>query len=275
MMGFFEDDMDEFTRGEAAKKRKSNMAKVTIVDYTGYGNEDPYYAAKLLCYAKATRIEQSEETREEFKRLSYADMIFHLSQVAKSIRSSWEFVSLTFQIEGCSRAFTQQAQRTRYGVSFAEQAQRVVNKSSFDFVWPTNVDHGGEAALCLQQAIEQIRKSYTDAIELGVDPQDARSILPMNVNTALLWRLDLRALADMLGKRKSLRAQGEYAMIAAEMERLTLEIWPWAEEFIRPERTSTPALDAILKRLLGNASPVSKPEINEALKELDKVKGIW
>jgi hypothetical protein len=59
------------------------------------------------------------------------------------------------------------------------------------------------------------------------------------------------------------------------MKRLVLEVHPWAQPFLSPERTSTPNLEAILRGILGNRSPVENRQLNDALKELDRLKGTW
>jgi hypothetical protein len=59
------------------------------------------------------------------------------------------------------------------------------------------------------------------------------------------------------------------------MEAAVLEVHPWTNSFLNPDRLQTPSLDAILKEALGQRSPVDAPHINAALKELDTLKGVW
>ena len=54
-----------------------------------------------------------------------------------------------------------------------------------------------------------------------------------------------------------------------------LEVHPWAMIFLFPDRTKTPALDSILKDQLGSGTPTELPMVNDALKELDQLKGAW
>src|SRR4051812_1582937 len=111
-------------------KRKLPM-KVSIIDHTGAGSGDPYYAAKLLIYTKNTRLTQGEDTRAKVAAMSEQAILADLDYIAKTIRSSWEFVDYTFEITGVTRAFTHQFVRTRTG-SYAQQAQRVADMSMFD-----------------------------------------------------------------------------------------------------------------------------------------------
>ena len=123
--------------------------------------------------------------------------------------------------------------------------------------------------------MEFISESYQKLRGLGINAEDARGLLPTNVCTNIVAKFNLRTLADLAGKRDNLRAQGEYTQVYLTMAGIVMKLMPWTEDFLYPERTDTPALDSILKEALGSASPIMKPKINDALKELDKLKGVW
>jgi hypothetical protein len=59
------------------------------------------------------------------------------------------------------------------------------------------------------------------------------------------------------------------------MAQVVLEVHPWASVFLYPARLDTPALDKILLELLAGRNPSQCPNINDALKELDRLKGVW
>lgn len=248
---------------------------VQIIDYTGAGHPDPFYAAKLLAYTKNTRLEQSVSSFEGYQKLDEQKLADELVYISKTIRSSWEFVDYVFQITGVSRAFTHQLVRTRSGVSFAQQAQRVVDMSGFEAVLPETIALNDQAASVWQMCMADIKYAYEKLRSFGIAAQDARGVLPTNVCTNIIMKINLRALADLLGKRKNLRAQGEYADVARLMEARVLALHPWTRPFLDPDRLHTPRLDEMLKDALGSASPIDKPKINEALKELDALKGTW
>lgn len=247
--------------------------KVTLIDYTGAGSNDPWYAAKLLIYTKNTRLEQGEESRQLVDKMSWDDINMELEYISRTIRSSWEFVDYTFQIQGVTRAFTHQLVRTRTA-SYAQQAQRVVNLSNFKSLLPETVKAKG-LHLLWESCMDRIARTYEELHRHGVPVQDCRGVLPTNVLTNIIMKANLRTLADLFAKRENLRAQGEYQDVAKEMKRLVLEIHPWTKSFLMPERTQTPQLDNLLTKALGDASPIDKPAVNAALKELDALKGTW
>ena len=116
---------------------------------------------------------------------------------------------------------------------------------------------------------------YQFLLDGGIPAQDARAMLMTGVQTNIIMKVNLRTLADLLGKRDNLRAQGEYGDVAKQMRAAVLQVHPWTLPFLDPERTRTPALDKLLKAKLGTASPVDLPDVNAALKELDALKGTW
>lgn len=250
--------------------------KVNLIDFTGAGSDDPWYAARLLAYTKNTRLGQGEDQRAMFKEMDLDKLREELKYIATTIRSSWEFVDYTFEIQGVTRAFTHQLVRTRTA-SYAQEAQRVVDKSSFDTLKPDTVIAVDEADGESQwdELMTHIEDVYSYYQSNGVPNQDCRGVLPTNVLTNIIVKLNLRTFADLVGKRKNLRAQGEYADVVRDMVIEAIHVHPWIVPFIDPERMRTPALDKLLKDSLGDRSPIDAPDINQALKELDTLKGVW
>ncbi len=250
------------------------MIKVELISYTGHGHPDPLYAARLLAYTKATRLEQGPETRVKFSMMSKEELFAELDYISKTIRSSWEMVDYTFEIRKVTRAFTHQLVRTRTG-SYAQQAQRVVDMSGFGYTVPDTVGDDPSAQKVWDDTMVAIRRGYDALKDAGIPAQDCRGVLPTNVHTNIIAKFNLRTLADLCAKRKNLRAQGEYADVARAFEAEVLAVHPWADAFLNPVRLQTPALDEILKTVLGDKGPLDNPELNAALKELDALKAVW
>lgn len=248
--------------------------KVELIDYTGAGFfPKGEYAARLLVYTKSTRLEQSPDTRKKiFEEMPFEEILKELKYIAGTLRSSWEFVDYTFQISGVTRAFTHQLVRTRTA-SYAQQAQRVVNMSDFEALRPTTLDE--ETGKDWDKAIEAIKEGYRSLVAAGVPTQDARGLLPTNIKTNIIMKANLRTLADLVGKRINPRAQGEYIDFMRGCVEEMKRVHPWVEDFLFPDRKATPALDKIMTELTGDDSPYTRSELNDALKEIDKIKGIW
>lgn len=248
--------------------------KVDLIDFTGYESEEIWYAARLLVYVKNTRLEQGDETRKRIWAMGEDELMKELDYIAKTIRSSWEFVDYTFEIKDVTRAFTHQLVRTRTA-SYAQQAQRVVSMNDFKALLPDTVKEDSALVGQWEACMTAIKTTYSFLQNHGVPNQDCRGVLPTNVLTNIITKMNLRTLADVIGKRENLRAQGEYAAVARAMKRLVLDVHPWARPFLEPERTQTPNLDTLLAEALGSSSPIDRPKINAALKEVDALKGTW
>jgi flavin-dependent thymidylate synthase len=251
------------------------ISKVGLLDYTGSGHPDPAdYAARLLIYIKNTRLEQGVQTRAEINNWPADKVAAELDYISNTIRSSWEFVDYTFQVTKVSRAYTHQQVRTRTA-SYAQQAQRVVDLSQgFDTLIPDTVLKVDNAGMWFQ-LLEQIKRTYAYYHELGVPVQDCRGVLPTNVLTNIAIKMNLRTLADIVGKRDNPRAQGEYEGVVHQMVEVVEMVHPWTHPFLYPDRLNTPALDALLRELLGDGSPIDKPRLNAVMKEIDKLKAVW
>ena len=248
--------------------------KVSLINYTGFGHPNPNFAAALLAYTKNTRLEQGEDGFAKFLAMSMDELKPHLDYISGTLRSSWEFIDFQFQINGVTRAFTHQFVRTRTA-SYAQQAQRVVDLSGAEVDMPDTVRRVPLARKAWDDGVKAVMKTYYLLQEQGIPNQDCRGIVPTNILTNITAKINLRTLADLVGKRQNLRAQGEYADVVRGMVACVLEAMPWVEPFLYPDRLATPALDALLREALGDSGPLDKPEINEALKELDKLKGTW
>lgn len=248
--------------------------RVELIDYTGKWAPDPLAAARLLVYAKNTRLTQGIETRTRVSIMSEETIKAELAEIARTIRSSWEFVDYTFEITKVTRAFTHQVVRTRTG-SYAQQAMRVVNMGDFDTRVPKSVievDDGSH----WNDAMLKIGNTYRFYAEHGVPNQDCRGVLPTNVSTNILVKWNLRTVADIVGKRENIRAQDEYAdEVVPQIKAEVLRVHPWAVEFLNPPRTQSPAIEQILRERLGGRAPVDDPLVNKAAKELDALKAIW
>lgn len=199
--------------------------KVTLIDY----NPD---ADNQLIFTKSTRLNLTPGLLEEIRGWPQDRKLDELRYIANTIKSSWEFVSYTFLIEGVSRAFTHQFVRTRQA-SYAQQSMRITDMSRFDFVMPERIAANDEARALVTALNEQIAAVYGTLVgKHGIPAEDARSILPTNVATNIVARYNLRAFADLAAARLGGRTQDEYRRVMELMVDAVIEVHPWAQEFI-------------------------------------------
>jgi thymidylate synthase ThyX len=157
---------------------------------------DPSMAAALLIFTKSTRLEMTSGGFGEVVEKCQADeawMMKELDYMSKTIRSSWEFLDVTFSIRNVSRACAQQITRTRFTPidgdlfgSYAMQSQRVTDMSEMGWHNP----HPREVMLHddFEDAMRGAMANYQTMVENGSKLEDARGVLPVNL---LDQRLDL------------------------------------------------------------------------------------
>ncbi len=231
--------------------------KITLIDYT-------VNAIEKLLYTKSTRLTQGENTRDQINNLSPEEKQTQLGYVAKTVPSSWEFVTYTFEILGVTRAFTHQLVRTRTG-SYAQQAQRVNKMEKFGYeTGPSISEHQAlrtEYNLCMNM----IQHSYDWLIEHGASVEDARGVLPTNIHTNIVAQFNLRALSDLVRKRWTARVQSEYRSVIVGMVEAVLAVHPWAGQFLIPEKVAVAKeLEDFIK-----GTTMSDPEQMKCLKLID------
>jgi flavin-dependent thymidylate synthase len=230
------------------------------VDLIKYDKE----ALDILIFTKNTRLSQDMAGYAEVQSWPEEKKLEELAYMLDTIQSSWEFCDYTFAVSGVSRAFTHQFVRSRHG-SFAQQSQRTVDMEGFGYITPgtmvdaeaaanfdddfhlqhTYAEQDGDsfikhkASHAYHQAMVKIDEAYEEMRELDVAPQDARGILPTNVETNIIAKFSLRTLADMAKLRLCTRTQGEYQDVFRLMRDRVIEVHPWAEPFIRVYCAST------------------------------------
>jgi flavin-dependent thymidylate synthase len=204
--------------------------KVTIIDFTRDAEEK-------LIYTKATRLTQGSETRAKIGKMTDEEKAIELAYIAKTVPSSWEFVTYTFEILDVTRAFTHQLVRTRTG-SYAQQAQRVNKMEAFTYeTGPTIISNPVLRAI-YDATMRRIQEGYDALLAKGAAVQDARGVLPTNIHTNIIAQFNLRALSDLVRKRWTARVQDEYRSVVVAMVEEVLKVHPWASDFLIPDKVA-------------------------------------
>lgn len=217
--------------------------RVSLVDYTGSSywrltdnhsaHEPGHYAAALLAFTKNTRLQMTPDGFQQWLDKPWHELEAELDYMVNTIPSSWEFVDLTFSIENVTRACAQQITRTRTA-SYAMQSQRVTDVSEMGFRMPPNAV--GNFSWEIEQSVGRTMDDYKHLIEVhDAEPEDARSILPMNIHCNLLAKYNLRSWIDVVMARSSLRAQDEYREVAELMKIAVRQVYPWIDKFLVPK----------------------------------------
>ena len=183
--------------------------KVTLITHTPNPDNIVATAAKL-CYSSKTLTELYEKNKE-------ADNEKFLNKLMdKSHFSPLEHVSFTFGIEGVSRAFLAQITRHRIA-SYSVKSQRYVNESDMKVVIPSSIWDKPEKLKTYCEVLKTSEHAYKTLIELGVEKEDARMVLPNACTTQMMVTMNARSLMNFFKLRCCNRAQWEIREVADEM----------------------------------------------------------
>ena len=206
--------------------------KVSLIDYTGAGSKNcEDYAAAVLIFTKSTRLNMSPGLFEEIINWPTEKKMEELAYIANTIPSSWEFIDYTFMIEGVTRAFTHQLVRTR-NASYAQQTMRILNVEGWDYLTGPTISEDKDCSARYTTAMSQVADHYDALIESGAAIEDARGILPTNILTNIVMKLNMRNFVEMAKKRSSPRVQGEYQSVIESMKQVALSVHPFLALFL-------------------------------------------
>ena len=191
--------------------------KVNLINWTSA-------AMETLIYTKGTRL-QHEVSFADITNMPYEEKLDELRYMRDTIKSSWEFVDYIFEIKGVTRAFTHQLVRTRTG-AFAQESQRTVDVRNSNVI---NTSGDNFFDVIAKGVIDD----YGRMIDRGTPVQDARGILPTNIETSIIAKFNLRTLHEMGLLRLCVRTQGEYQRVFKAMIEEVFKVHPWSKEFIK------------------------------------------
>ena len=250
--------------------------KVVVISHTPDCEKLIASAAKL-CYSQSG-VEGIMDGLTPEKTESFINMLVSLGH-----ESPFEHASFTFGIEGVSRAVLAQITRHRIA-SFSVQSQRYVNKESFTYIMPPEIDDLPEAREEFLRAMEEDRAHYIKLaaflkekhkarlISQGKEEkeaekaaekmafEDARSVLPNACDTKIVMTMNVRSLYNFFHLRCCTRAQWEIRALATEMLKQVKQIAPTLFKKAGPPCVSGPCPEgkmscgraAEMRELFGN-----------------------
>jgi thymidylate synthase (FAD) len=143
---------------------------------------------------------------------------FLQARVREGHESIIEHASVTFDIDGISRACSHQLVRHRIA-SYSQESQRYVDMSAPEFVVPPSVAENSEALEAWDEFMGQVAEAYHRLRVLGVRKEDARFVLPNATATRIIVSMNFRSLRHFFSVRCERAAQWEIRMLALEMLR--------------------------------------------------------
>lgn len=191
-------------------------------------------ADNILIFSKRTRHMRDPDAYDKVCEMTLTEKMRELEYVFNTISTPLEFVDYTFLICDVTRAFTHQLVRHRVGVAFAQQSMRIGDQTNFKYLTPVSMEKDESQLVVYELAMARINYHYKKLIDLGVNQQDARGVLPTNIHTNILMKINLRAFSEMLHTRLCVRAQGEFQDVAKLMMKKVKLVHPFTEPILGP-----------------------------------------
>ena len=173
-------------------------------------------AAARLCYAPLGAADLFEKMSDE-----------QVGRVLDTILgsghySALEHASLTFAIDGISRACSHQLVRHRVA-SYNQQSQRYVRYDTVEFIKPPAIHENAKAAAKFDEIVGATSEAYRELLEMGIEAEDARYVLAQGVETKIVVTMNCRELLHFFTLRCCNRAQWEIRAMAWKMLDLARE----------------------------------------------------
>ncbi len=192
--------------------------KVTILAHTPEP-EKVVAAAARLCYSPLS----GNDLLTNFDQQKVDNFLAKLSELGHF--SPFEHAVFTFAIDGVSRTLSHQLVRHRIA-SYSQKSQRYVKESGFEFVTPKSIAANPEQKQAFDDIMIKIEQQYQAFLEAGIEPEDARYILPNAACTNLVITMNARSLHNFFKLRCCERAQAEIRILALAMLKEVKKIAP-------------------------------------------------
>ena len=138
-----------------------------------------------------------------------------------------EYPDLTMHISEYSARCIRELYTHIIGTTRLQESTRYVNCNDFKFF--VSKDIKGKNLEVYNNIMKEIATAYTKLIDGGVTKEDAANILPLGMHTAIILKINLRAMEHFMNVRLCNRAYKEIRALSQEMKEVVKNYSPeWA-----------------------------------------------
>jgi thymidylate synthase (FAD) len=138
--------------------------------------------------------------------------------------STTEHVSFVFEIV-TTRAIANQLERHRLA-SYSQESSRYCDMLNQPVIEPDEIAQHPYCHTVWLATVRTIKKAYKIFTEHGIKKENARAILPLNLETRLIFSCNTRELLHIINVRTSPKAQKEIREIASKMLEIAKQYCP-------------------------------------------------
>jgi thymidylate synthase (FAD) len=106
----------------------------------------------------------------------------------------------------------------------------VSEQDGFGYYTPPKIENNIANKTIFTEGMADIQKAYNGLLENGVTKEDAANLLPLGMDSKMVWKINLRALINFENKRLCSRALLEIRQLATEIKKQLAaknEEWAW------------------------------------------------
>lgn len=106
----------------------------------------------------------------------------------------------------------------------------VSEQDGFGYYTPPKIENDIANKTIFTEGMASIQKAYNGLLENGVTKEDAANLLPLGMESKMVWKINLRALINFMNRRLCLRALKEIRDLSTEIKKQLAaknEEWAW------------------------------------------------
>lgn len=149
-----------------------------------------------------------------------------------------EFADLTLHISGVSARMMRELGRHIIGTSYVQASTRYITYDDFEYYTPLQMTV--EQYEVYKETMDIIQENYKKLKDLNTPNDITGYLLPLAMNTDVVFKLNARALEHLANMRMCTRALQEFRDFMNELKKTIIEInddeWTWiAENLMKPK----------------------------------------
>ena len=146
-----------------------------------------------------------------------------------------EYPTVELTIEGYSSRCIRELYTHIIGTTRLQASTRYINYKDFDYYTPFNKESSKKL---YDEFMSTVSDTYRELEDECESKEDIANILPLGMDTKIVWKINLRALIHFMNMRLCTRAYKEIRQLANEIKEKLLaysDEWKWiCEEFFVP-----------------------------------------
>lgn len=129
-----------------------------------------------------------------------------------------EFPDVYCIIDGYSARCIRELYTHIIGVTRLQSSTRYVYEGDLNCYEPDTISKSTDIKKTYENLVDRIGDFYKEMVDAGIPKEDAANILPLGMETKIVWKINLRALIHFMNMRLCSRAYKEIRALAKELK---------------------------------------------------------